>query len=137
MTDYRNVTRVLTRMEKDRHAVSHATARRSVPDIDIFDREACVHRSAAIEVGEGIPRASHDHMEHLSSKQGADFVKSAAPQVGGTIYALSPQSGRGPTGSAQGIKPMMYAMPVIKTANDRAALRKGRHVGSRLLFPRH
>jgi dihydroorotase len=72
-------------------------------------------------------------LEHLSSKDGVDFVKSAAPQVGGTItpyhLILTRTDWLG-----WGLKPYMYAMPVIKTAKDRAALRKAATSGEGCYF---
>ena len=61
-------------------------------------------------------------LEHLSSKDGVDFVKSAAPQVGGTITPYHMVLTR-TDWLGWGLKPYMYCMPVIKTAKDRAALR--------------
>ena len=72
-------------------------------------------------------------LEHLSSKDGAEFVKSAAPQVGGTITPYHLILTRTDWLGA-GLKPMMYAMPVIKTATDRAALRKAATSGARCYF---
>jgi dihydroorotase len=72
-------------------------------------------------------------LEHLSSKGGADFVKSAAPQVAGTITPYHLTLTRTDWLGA-GLKPMMYAMPVIKTAQDRAALRKAATSGEACYF---
>jgi dihydroorotase len=102
------------------------------PDIDIFDREAAfIERRLSKWVKEfpGLRMI----MEHLSSKDGADFVESAAPQVGGTITPYHLNLTRTDWLGA-GIKPMMYAMPVIKTANDRAALRKAATSGAACYF---
>jgi dihydroorotase len=102
------------------------------PDIDIFDREAVfIDRRLSKWVKEfpGLRMI----MEHLSSKQGADFVKNAAPQVGGTITPYHLNLTRTDWLGA-GIKPMMYAMPVIKTASDRAALRKAATSGAACYF---
>ncbi len=72
-------------------------------------------------------------LEHLSSKDGVDFVQSAAPQVGGTItpyhLVLTRTDWLG-----WGLKPYMYCMPVIKTAKDRAALRKAATSGEACYF---
>ena len=83
VTDYRKITRVLERMEKiGMPFLMHGEEVGA--DIDIFDREAVfIERRLSKWVKEfpGLRMI----MEHLSSKDGADFVKSAAPQVGGTI----------------------------------------------------
>jgi dihydroorotase len=131
VTDYRNITRVLERMEKigmpflmHGEEVGH--------DIDIFDREAAfIDRRLSKWVKEfpGLRMT----MEHLSSKDGVDFVASAAPQVGGTITPYHLNLTRTDWLGA-GLKPMMYAMPVIKTADDRAALRKAATSGAECYF---
>jgi dihydroorotase len=72
-------------------------------------------------------------LEHVSSKEGADFVGSAAPQVGGTITPYHLSLTRTDWLGA-GLKPMMYAMPVIKAAKDRAALRKAATSGAAVFF---
>ena len=79
-------------------------------------------------MGQGLSRSAHDHGAS-SSKQGAEFVNSAAPQVGGTITPYHLDLTRTDWLGA-GIKPMMYAMPVIKTAANRAALRKAATSGA-------
>src|SRR5271169_3574851 len=83
VTDYRNITRVLGRME--RIGMPFLMHGEEVgPDIDIFDREvAFIDRRLSKWVKEfpGLRMT----LEHLSSKDGADFVNGAAPQVGGSI----------------------------------------------------
>ena len=60
-------------------------------------------------------------------------MRSAAPQVGGTItpyhLVLTRTDWLG-----WGLKPYMYCMPVIKTARDRAALRKAATSGEACYF---
>jgi dihydroorotase len=131
VTDYRNITRVLERMEKiGMPFLMHGEE--VGPDIDIFDREAAfIDRRLSKWVKEfpGLRMT----MEHLSSKDAVDFVASAAPQVGGTITPYHLNLTRTDWLGA-GLKPMMYAMPVIKTANDRAALRKAATSGAECYF---
>jgi dihydroorotase len=131
VTDYRNITRVLERMEKiGMPFLMHGEE--VGPDIDIFDREAAfIDRRLSKWVKEfpGLRMT----MEHLSSKDAVDFVAGAAPQVGGTITPYHLNLTRTDWLGA-GLKPMMYAMPVIKTANDRAALRKAATSGAECYF---
>ncbi len=131
VTDYRKVTRVLERLEKiGMPFLMHGEEVGS--DIDIFDREkAFIDRRLSKWVKEfpGLRMI----LEHLSSKDGADFVKSAAPQVAGTITPYHLNLTRTDWLGA-GLKPMMYAMPVIKTAQDRAALRKAATSGEACYF---
>src|SRR5207302_7245858 len=72
-------------------------------------------------------------LEHLSSKDGVDYVKSAAPQVGGTITPYHMILTR-TDWFGWGLKPYMYVMPVIKTAKDRDALRKAATSGEACYF---
>ena len=131
VTDYRNVTRVLERMEKiSMPFLMHGEEVGS--DIDIFDREvAFIDRRLSKWVKEfpGLRMT----LEHLSSKAGVDFVAGAAPQVGATITPYHLNLTRTDWLGA-GLKPMMYAMPVIKTATDRAALRKAATSGAACYF---
>jgi dihydroorotase len=131
VSDYRKIARVLERLEKiGMPFLMHGEE--VSPDIDIFDREAAfVDRRLSKWVKEfpGLRMT----LEHLSSKDGVDFVKSAAPQVGATITPYHLNLTRTDWLGA-GLKPMMYAMPVIKTANDRAALRKAATSGDACFF---
>jgi dihydroorotase len=131
VTDYRKIMRVLERMEKiDMPFLMHGEE--VGPDIDIFDREAAFidrRLSKWVKQFPGLRMV----LEHLSSKDGVDFVQSAAPKVAGTItpYHLN-QTRTDWLGG--GLKPMLYAMPVIKTANDRAALRRAATSGAACYF---
>jgi dihydroorotase len=131
VTEYKKIVRVLERMEKiDMPFLMHGEE--VAPDIDIFDREAAfIDRRLSKWVKE-FP-SLRMVLEHLSSKDGVDFVKSATPQVGGTITPYHLNLTRTDWLGA-GLKPMMYAMPVIKTASDRAALRKAATSGAACYF---
>ena len=72
-------------------------------------------------------------LEHLSSRDGVDFVRSAAPQVGGTITPYHMMLTR-TDWLGWGLKPYMYCMPVIKTEPDRLALRKAATSGEACYF---
>jgi dihydroorotase len=131
VTDYRKITRVLERMEKiGMPFLMHGEEVGA--DIDIFDREAAFIDRRLSKWVKQFPDLRMT-MEHLSSKDGADFVNSAAPQVGGTITPYHLSLTRTDWLGA-GTKPMMYAMPVIKTADDRAALRKAATSGAACYF---
>jgi dihydroorotase len=131
VTDYRKVMPVLERMEKiGMPFLMHGED--VDPEVDIFDREAMFierYLSKWTRQFQGLRFI----LEHLSSKDGVDFVRSAAPQVGGTItpyhLVLTRTDWLG-----WGLKPYMYAMPVIKTAKDRAALRKAATSGEECYF---
>jgi dihydroorotase len=72
-------------------------------------------------------------LEHLSSKDGVDFVRAHAPQVGGTITPYHMELTR-TDWFGWGLRPYMYVMPVIKTERDRQALRKAATSGERCYF---
>ncbi len=131
VTDYRKITRVLARMEKiGMPFLMHGEE--VAPEIDIFDREAAfIDRRLSQWVREfpGLRMV----LEHLSSKTGADFVAGAAPQIGGTITPYHLRQTRTDWLGA-GLKPMLYAMPVIKAEKDRAALRRAATSGAACYF---
>ncbi|MDR3420816.1 MAG: dihydroorotase [Xanthobacteraceae bacterium] len=131
VSDYRKITRVLERLEKiGMPFLMHGEEVGA--DIDIFDREKVFIERRLSKWVKEFP-GLHMVLEHLSSKDGADFVKSAAPQVGGTITPYHLNLTRTDWLGA-GLKPMMYAMPVIKTACDREALRKAATSGAACYF---
>lgn len=131
VTDYRNITRVLERMEKiDMRFLMHGEEVGA--EIDIFDREAVFIDRRLSQWVKQFP-GLRMILEHLSTQVGAEFVKAAAPQVGATITPYHLNLTRTDWLGA-GLKPMMYAMPVIKTAKDRAALRKAATSGAACYF---
>jgi dihydroorotase len=131
VTDYNKVMPVLERMEKiDMPFLMHGED--TDPAVDIFDREKSFIDRYLTQWVKRFPGLRFI-LEHLSSKDGVDFVRSAAPQVGGTItpyhLILTRTDWLG-----HGLKPYMYVMPVIKTARDRDALRKAATSGEACYF---
>jgi dihydroorotase len=131
VTDHRKIMRVLERMEKiGMPFLMHGED--VDPEVDIFDREAMFIDRYLSKWTRQFPGLRFI-LEHLSSKNGVDFVRGAAPQVGGTItpyhLILTRTDWLG-----WGLKPYMYCMPVIKTAKDRAALRKAATSGEACYF---
>jgi dihydroorotase len=131
VTDYNKVMRVLERMEKiDMPFLMHGED--VDPETDIFDREA---RFLDLYLSKWTKRfpGLRFILEHLSSKDGVDFVKSAAPQVGGTITPYHLIHTR-TDWLGWGLKPYLYVAPSIKTAKDRDALRKAATSGEACYF---
>jgi dihydroorotase len=131
VTDYRRIMRVLERMERiDMPFLMHGED--VDPEVDIFDREAMFIERFLSKWVRQFPGLRFV-LEHLSSKDGVDFVSSAAPQVGGTItpyhLVLTRTDWLG-----WGLKPYFYCMPVIKTAKDREALRRAATSGAACYF---
>jgi dihydroorotase len=102
------------------------------PEVDIFDREAMFIERYLSKWTRRFPGLRFI-LEHLSSKEGVDFVRSAAPQVGGTITPYHMILTR-TDWLGWGLKPYMYCMPVIKSAKDRTALRKAATSGESCYF---
>ncbi len=131
VTDYNKVMRVLERMEKiDMPFLMHGED--VSPEVDIFDREKAFIDRRLSKWTRQFP-GLRMILEHLSSKDGVDFVKSAAPQVGGTITPYHMRLTR-TDWLGHGLKPYMYVMPVIKTERDRLALRKAATSGDACYF---
>jgi dihydroorotase len=131
VTDLKRVWPVLERMQKiDMPFLLHGEV--TDPDVDIFDREKVFVERTLIPLTKAFP-GLRMVLEHLSTKEGADFVASARPQVAGTITPCHLSQTRNDMLSG-GIRPFMYAMPVLKTARDRDALRKAATSGEACYF---
>jgi dihydroorotase len=131
VTDYRKIKPVLARMEKlGMRFLMHGED--VDPAVDIFDREASFCERYLAAWTREFPGLKFI-LEHLSSKDGADFVRAHAPQVGGTITPYHLELNR-TDWLGWGLKPYMYVMPVIKTEKDRLALRKAATSGEACYF---
>ena len=131
VTDFTRIRRVMERMEKiGMPFLMHGEV--VDPDVDVFDREAVFIERRLSKWTKEFP-GLRMVLEHLSSKDGVDFVRSAAPQVGGTITPYHLELNRTDWLGA-GLKPYMYCMPVIKTEKDRLALRKAATSGEACFF---
>jgi dihydroorotase len=131
VTDYRKIRPVLARMEKiGMRFLMHGEV--TDPDVDIFDREAVFCETHLGPWTREYPGLKFI-LEHVSSAVGAAFVRAHAPQVGGTITPYHLELTR-TDWLGWGLKPYMYVMPVIKTARDRAALRKAATSGEACFF---
>jgi dihydroorotase len=131
VTEFAKIRRVLERMQKiDMPFLIHGEE--VDPDVDVFDREAVFIQRRLQKWTKEFP-GLRIILEHLSSKDGVDFVRSASPQVGGTITPYHMELNRTDWLGA-GLKPYMYCMPVIKTEKDRQALRKAATSGEACFF---
>jgi dihydroorotase len=131
VTETKKVHRVLERMQRiDMPLLIHAES--VDPEVDIFDREAVFIERIFEPWTRMFPELRFVH-EHLSSKVGCDFVRSTGGQVGGTITPYHLELTR-TDWLGWGNRPYMYCMPVIKTAADKAALRKAATGGERYFF---
>ena len=131
VTDFKKIRGVLARMEKiGMNFLIHGEE--ADPEIDVFDREAVFIERRLKPMTKDFP-GLYIVLEHLSSKEGVEFVASAAPQVGGTITPYHLMLTR-TDWLGYGLKPYMYCMPVIKRREDRDALRKAATSGASCYF---
>lgn len=131
VTDFARILPVLERMEKI-GMVLLIHGEEVAPDIDVFDREEVFIERRLAPMLRSFPGLKVV-LEHLSSKVGVDFVRSAAPQLGGTITPYHLQLNRTDWLGA-GNRPYMYCMPVIKRESDRLALRQAATSGEACYF---
>jgi dihydroorotase len=131
VTDFTKIARVLERLEKiDMPFLIHGEE--VAPDVDVFDREAVfIERRLRRWVKDF--SALRIVLEHLSSREGIDFVRSAAPRVAGTITVHHMELNRTDWLGA-GQKACLYCMPVVKTEQDRLALRQAATSGEACFF---
>ena len=131
VTDYRRIEPVLARMEKiGMRLLIHCEE--VDPAVDVFDREAAFIDRKLIPMTRMFP-GLRIVFEHLSSKIGVDYVRSAAPGIGATITPYHLQLNR-TDWLGWGNRPYMYCMPVIKTEVDRLALREAATSGDQCFF---
>jgi dihydroorotase len=131
VTDYAKIRPVLARMEKiGMRLLIHCEE--VDPEVDVFDREAVYIERRLQPMTRDFP-GLRIVFEHLSSKVGVDYVRSAAPQLGGTITPYHLELNR-TDWLGWGNRPYMYCMPVIKRESDRQALRQAATSGEACFF---
>lgn len=131
VTDFTKIRRVLARMEKiGMTFLMHGEE--ADPEIDVFDREAVFIERRLLPMTRDFP-GLRMVLEHLSSREGVQFVRDHAPQMGGTITPYHLMLTR-TDWLGYGNKPYMYCMPVIKRREDRDALRKAATSGASCYF---
>lgn len=131
VTDFAKIMPVLARMEKiGMRFLMHGED--VDPEVDVFDREAAFLDKYLGPWTRQFPGLKMI-LEHVSSKDGVDFVRAHAPQVGGSITPYHLELNR-TDWLGWGNRPYMYCMPVIKTERDRQALRKAATSGESCFF---
>jgi dihydroorotase len=101
-------------------------------DVDIFDREAVFIEQVMQPTLRDFP-ALKVVFEHITTKDAAQFVESAGPNVAATITPHHLQINRNAMFQG-GIRPHMYCLPVAKREAHRLALRKAATSGSPQFF---
>lgn len=132
VTAWDNIRGVLARMEKiGMPLLVHGEE--ADPEIDIFDRE-----------GAFIDRVLSDWMtcdypdlkivlEHITTKEGADFVRQAGSNIAATVTPHHLVINRNDI-LAGGIRPHLYCLPIAKREKHRKALREAVASGDQSFF---
>jgi dihydroorotase len=89
-------------------------------DVDVFDREAVFIDRHLAPLVERLPELKLV-LEHITTRQGIDFVTSASAHVAGTLTAHHLLLNRNAM-FAGGLRPHHYCLPVLKRETHRAAL---------------
>ncbi|MCG6114203.1 MAG: dihydroorotase [Mesorhizobium sp.] len=101
-------------------------------DIDIFDREAVFIERVLAPLRERMPQL-RVVMEHVTTKDGVDYVKSQAGNMAATLTTHHLIINRNAI-LAGGIRPHYYCLPVAKRELHRQALRKAATSGDPRFF---
>jgi dihydroorotase len=119
VTDLRKCAATLERMEKlGVPLLIHGEV--TDPAVDIFDREAVFIETVLSPLLEDFP-ALKVVLEHITTKDGAEFVKASGANVAATITAHHLLLNRNAI-FAGGIRPHHYCLPVLKREQHRQAL---------------
>jgi dihydroorotase len=102
------------------------------PEVDVFDREAVFIERTLEPLIRRLPHLKLV-MEHVTSKEGIDFVEWAPDNVAATITVHHMIINRNAM-FAGGIRPHMYCLPVPKREPHRRAVRRAALSGKRKFF---
>lgn len=102
------------------------------PAIDLFDREAVFIERQMIPLRRDFPELKIV-MEHLTTQEGAHYVRDAGAFTGGTITAHHLLYNRNAIFTG-GIRPHYYCLPVLKRETHRVALVEAATSGSPRFF---
>jgi dihydroorotase len=90
------------------------------PEVDVFDREALFIDRVMIPLRKGFPELKVV-FEHLTTKEGVDYVREAAGPIAATITAQHLLYNRNEIFKG-GIRPHFYCLPILKREVHRKAL---------------
>jgi dihydroorotase len=102
------------------------------PEVDIFDREAVFIEEVLDPLRRQFPELKIV-LEHITTEEAVDFVRSAGANLAATITAHHLQIGRNAL-FAGGIRPHLYCLPIVKREKHRQALRRAATSGDRRFF---
>ncbi|HEX9810107.1 MAG TPA: dihydroorotase [Alphaproteobacteria bacterium] len=132
VTDFARIRPVLARMEKIGMRLLVHGEEAADPSVDVFDREAVFIEQRLAPMTREYP-GLRIVLEHVSSKVGVEFVRAAAPRLGGTITPYHLLLNRTDM-LGYGIRPYYYCMPVLKRERDRLALLEAATSGESCFF---
>jgi dihydroorotase len=131
VTDVANIRDVLERMQAiDMPLLIHGEV--TDHDVDIFDRERVFIERTLEPLVKDFP-GLRVVFEHITTKEAAEFVASAGPNIAATITPQHLHINRNAMFQG-GIRPHAYCLPVAKREVHRLALRKAATSGSAKFF---
>ncbi|KQV44146.1 MULTISPECIES: dihydroorotase [unclassified Rhizobium] len=104
----------------------------TTPEVDIFDREAVFIETVLEPLRKRLPELKVT-MEHVTTSNGIDYIKSAASNLAGSITTHHLIINRNAI-LVGGIKPHYYCLPVAKRESHRLALRAAATSGDSRFF---
>jgi dihydroorotase len=102
------------------------------PNVDIFDREK-VYIERVLRPLIGRYPSLRIIMEHLTTKEGVDFIRETPPCIVGTITPHHLLLNRNDL-LVGGIKPHLYCLPIVKSEEDRKCLQSAATSGNPKFF---
>jgi len=130
-SDVRNIYPVLERMQRlGMPLLIHGEV--TDPDVDIFDREAAFIERVLTPLLGDFPELKVV-LEHVTTKDAVDFIRSGRQWLGATITAHHLVINRNAI-FAGGIRPHMYCLPIAKRERHRLALREAATSGDQRFF---
>ncbi|PNW76681.1 hypothetical protein CHLRE_11g467550v5 [Chlamydomonas reinhardtii] len=102
------------------------------PEVDMFDREAVFITQKLLPLLDKVPQLKVV-MEHITTKDAADFVASAPANVAATITPQHMLMNRNAL-FAKGLRPHNYCLPILKREKHREAIMGAAVSGSRKFF---
>lgn len=102
------------------------------PDVDVFDREALFIDRVMLPLRQAFP-ALKVVFEHITTKQGAEYVRDAEGSVAATITPQHLLYNRNAIFSG-GVRPHWYCLPILKREQHRVALLEAATSGNSRFF---
>jgi len=131
VTDLRKVAATLAAAERE-GIVLLVHGEVTDPGVDVFDREAVFIERHLVQLRRDFP-GLRIVLEHVTTKEGAQYVAAAGPLTAGTITAHHLLYNRNAIFTG-GIRPHYYCLPVLKREEHRLALVAAATSGSDRFF---